>query len=185
MEASAIKSLKGQLLVAPASLADPNFTRTVVLMIQHNDEGALGLILNRPSGMTVSEGWKQVSELPCLAEGFLHQGGPCQGPLMVLHSQAEAGEVEVLPGLFFSTEETHVEDLVTGSVSPTRCFVGYAGWSPGQVEAEIAAGGWLITPAMPDHVFADGPDLWSTLTCRLTLGMEVNPNVIPNDPRLN
>src|SRR5205814_2997514 len=83
-----MKSLQGQLLIASPKLFDPNFFRSVVLLVQHTENGALGLILNHPLEMTIANAWEQVSEMPCEATGVLHQGGPCDGPLMVLHTEA-------------------------------------------------------------------------------------------------
>src|SRR5437764_733950 len=98
-------SLQGQLLIASPKLLDPNFAQSVILMIQHNDEGALGLVLNRPLGMSVRSAWEQVSEIPCEIESPLLKGGPCEGPLMVVHTSAALSQVEVLPGVYFSTEK--------------------------------------------------------------------------------
>src|SRR3982751_5237695 len=102
-----MKSLKGHLLISSPRLMDPNFVRTVVLMVQHGEEGALGLILNRPLQATVRDVCEKVLETPCEIEAPLHQGGPCEGPLMVLHTDADGGiggEVEVMPGVHFTAE---------------------------------------------------------------------------------
>src|SRR5687768_8432333 len=106
---STMDSLQGQLLIAAPRLADPNFFHTVVLMVQHNDDGALGLVLNRPLTAAIQTVWQQVSESPCLIEGFLHQGGPCEGPLMVVHANADASDLEVMPGVYFSTNKDGIE----------------------------------------------------------------------------
>ena len=92
-----MKSLQGQLLIASPKLFDPNFFRSVILLVQHGENGALGLVLNRPLEMTIANAWEQVSEMPCEATGFLHQGGPCDGPLMVLHTDASIPEMPVIP----------------------------------------------------------------------------------------
>src|SRR5687768_5273835 len=97
MPAIPMKSLQGQLLIASPKLFDPNFFRSVVLLVQHTDAGALGLVLNRPLEMTINDAWGQVSETPCDATGFLHQGGPCEGPLMVLHTDSALPELPVIP----------------------------------------------------------------------------------------
>src|SRR4051812_22214559 len=97
-----MKSLQGQILVASPKLVDPNFFHTVVLMVQHNDEGALGLVLNRPLQTTVKEMWEQVDEgTKCGVEGALHQGGPCEGALMVVHGEETCAESEVTGGIYF------------------------------------------------------------------------------------
>jgi len=183
------RSLQGQLLVASPKLLDPNFFRSVVLMVQHNDEGALGLILNRPLVVTIEEAWQQVSEDdPCAAEGSLHQGGPCPGPLMVLHADDRHADFEVVPGIFFSTDQDAIKDLVASNVGRMMFFVGYAGWTAGQLESELEDGGWLLSPATPDQIFGGDANLWEAavrVITRTTLLPGVNPNVIPEDPSMN
>src|SRR5579859_4409271 len=155
-----MESLQGQLLIAAPSLQDPNFFRTVVLLVQHNDQGALGVILNRPLEATIEAAWSQVSELPCNAEGSLFQGGPCPGPLMVVHSDAALSQVEVCPGIFFNTDKDSIEQLVTQTSGPLKFCVNYAGGGAGQLESEIEAGGWVSTPAGATQVFGNDEHLW-------------------------
>src|ERR1700761_360810 len=83
--------LKGKVLVASAELLDPNFARSIVLIVQHDENGAMGLVLNRPLETTVAEAWTQVSAVPYPNNDTLFQGGPCEGPLMVVHREAERG----------------------------------------------------------------------------------------------
>ncbi len=183
-----MESLQGHLLIAAPSLQDPNFFRTVVLLVQHNDQGALGVILNRPLEATIEEAWSQVSELPCNAEGSLYQGGPCPGPLMVLHSDASLSQVEVCPGVFFNTDKESIEQLVTQSNGPLKFFVNYAGWGAGQLEGEIEAGGWVTTPAGPTQVFTNDDHLWHAvlkLADRRSRLAGIDPNLIPDDPSVN
>src|SRR3712207_1277597 len=108
-----MQSLQGQFLVAAPKLRDPNFFKAVVLIVQHNDDGALGLIVNRPLDVTIEKAWEQVSELPCQAEGHLHQGGPCPGPLMVVHTDEFVSQIPVASDIHFSTEKDAIEKLVT------------------------------------------------------------------------
>ena len=107
-------SLQGKLLIASPRLLDPNFARAVVLMVQHGEEGALGLVLNRPLETSVSDLFEQVLGAPTAAEGVLHQGGPCKGPLMVLHTHEEAADLTVRDGVYFSTEREKIESLIKG-----------------------------------------------------------------------
>src|SRR5215469_11256802 len=102
---SRMDSLQGHFLIASPQLQDPNFFRSVVLLVQHNDQGALGVILNRPLDMTIQEAWPQVSEEPCNAEGPLHEGGPCRGPLMVLHTDEPLSQLKVCDGIYFNTDK--------------------------------------------------------------------------------
>ena len=88
-----MKSLQGHLLVASPKLVDPNFFHTVVLLVQHNQEGALGLVLNRPLQTTVQEMWQEVGESQCEVDQPLHQGGPCEG--RSVGRAARAADVDV------------------------------------------------------------------------------------------
>ena len=183
------KSLKGHLLLAGSRLLDPNFAETVVLMVQHDDNGALGLILNRPLETSVKEVCSQVLELPCAVEGMLHQGGPCEGPLMVVHTHALGGQLEVVDGVYFTTEREQIESLLVNAADGevrTRFFVGYAGWTPGQLEAEMQTGSWLTAPADIEQIFSEDIDAqWKKLMQRLTVGRYIDPDQMPRDPNMN
>lgn len=183
-----MNSLQGHLLIASPKLHDPNFFKTVVLLVQHNDQGALGVVLNRPLEMTIEEAWGQVSVLPCNAEGPLHQGGPCPGPLMVIHTDPGASQLEVCSGIYFSTDKETIEQLVSRSAGPLKFFVNYAGWGPGQLEGEIEAGGWLATPAATEQVFRGDDELWPLalrLAGRRARLSGIDPRFIPEDPSVN
>ncbi|HEX4054194.1 MAG TPA: YqgE/AlgH family protein [Tepidisphaeraceae bacterium] len=178
-------STQGKLLLASPRLADPNFARSVVLMVQHNDQGALGLILNRPLQITVQQACEQSLGEPCEVEGVLHQGGPCEGPLMVLHGNEMVKDADVLPGVFFTTEKSKIESLLKNQPGAARYFVGYAGWSPGQLEAEMEMDSWIVADAQPAHVFEEDSNLWLMLMRRRLLGQWVDPSRIPDDPTVN
>ncbi|HEX4792994.1 MAG TPA: YqgE/AlgH family protein, partial [Humisphaera sp.] len=113
-----MNSLQGHLLIASPQLADPNFARSVVLIVQHNESGALGLILNRPLETNLQSVWEQVSDVPCFVDQPLHQGGPCEGPLMVLHGDESLSEMSLLPGVYWSTDKDSVEQLVSHNSTP-------------------------------------------------------------------
>jgi putative transcriptional regulator len=137
-----VGSFKGQLLLSSSRLVDPNFARAIVFMISHSDEGSLGLVLNRPLEMTVKEACEQVLETTCDVHGTLYQGGPCEGPLMVLHTPTAglSAEVEVVPGVCFTTDREKIESLLVDADVTAKYFVGYSGWGAGQLEAEIETG---------------------------------------------
>jgi putative transcriptional regulator len=155
-----MSSLAGTFLVAKSVLKDPHFGQSVVLMLQHGDEGALGLIVNKPADL----------------EGLpfpLFAGGPCQAPgLLMLHghgdwtNQETDGEREIAPGIFLGDNSCvkQVNDEEKNASLRFRIFRGYAGWGPGQLEGEMAAGAWAIVPANGDVLF-DTPadDLWDRL----------------------
>ncbi len=183
-----MKSLQGHLLVAAPTLVDPNFFRSVVLLVQHSEEGALGVILNRPSKTTVREAWEQVRQSACHQQGPLHLGGPCQGPLMALHSLPAWSESEILPNVYFSAGPENLEQLVAVGDVEIKFFIGYAGWGAGQLEQELEIGSWETLPAREKHVFPDGPDLWErtlreAASRRFLSALRIDQ--VPDDPSLN
>ncbi len=181
-------NLQGHLLLAAPSMLDPNFERTVILLVHHNDEGALGLVLNKPTPMRVRDALPASVEHGHEVEDVLRKGGPCEGPLMVLHGSAEASQVEVLPGVYFATEQDLVERVMESAEGRTMYFAGYAGWGPGQLEDEIAADAWMVLEGQPDEVFGAGHDTWSRLVRTLAkeaMKQQINPNIVPDDPSLN
>ena len=183
-----MKSLKGHLLLASMNLQDPNFRRSILLIVQHDENGAMGLILNRPTRMTIAQAWSQISEDPCLIEAPLYQGGPCEGPLIVLHSRESMSQIPVMDGVYCSTDAQNVSWLVENSIDPVKFFVGYAGWEAGQLEVELGESAWLIAPASSDAIFETRPDAWSILMKRLTTTLRfpnINPKLIPPDPSVN
>ena len=107
-----MESLEGQLLLASPQLLDPNFVRTVVLLVEHNDMGAFGLIINRPTGTTVQELWKQVGESPCKNQQPVHSGGPVKGPVMAIHTAQGLAEMEISAGVFFAAKKQNLDELV-------------------------------------------------------------------------
>jgi putative transcriptional regulator len=184
-----IESLKGNLLIASPALRDPNFFHSVVLLVQHDENGSLGLVLNRPLDVTVQSAWKQMSESPCEIDGNLNRGGPCNdGILIALHTDIAAADIHVLDGVNFSTAKQTIEQIVSHHNALVRLFVGYAGWSPGQLEAEIQNGAWLIIPAASEHVFEPDNELWESLTKKIghaSLRQWINPKIVPDDPSVN
>jgi putative transcriptional regulator len=155
-----MKSLQGQLLVAAGQLSEPTFSQTVVLMLQHTDEGALGVVLNRPVEQTVRTLWQQVSEAPCDADFPVNLGGPVSGPLLAVHCEETLSELEVPCGVFVAATKDNLERLVQAPEHPFRLFVGHAGWAAGQLEGEIERGMWHLVPATTDLVFGDHEGLW-------------------------
>ena len=180
-----MQSLKGHLLIAGPALIDPNFRRTVVLVGEHTEEGALGLILNRPSEATINDA---VPELAMLAAGAdpVHFGGPVQpSAIVVLADFADPDRAEslVLDSVGFLPSEGDPEEL--GELRRARIFAGYAGWGPGQLDEELEEGSWIVEPALPDDVFTVEPDeLWSAVLLRKGGPFGVLA-LMPLDPSLN
>ncbi|HEX3725724.1 MAG TPA: YqgE/AlgH family protein [Pirellulales bacterium] len=159
-----MSSLRAHLLIATEALADP-FNHSVVLLVRHNADGALGLILNRPTSATLKDAWSKVSQGPCRRDESIFLGGPCEGPLVALHTREFLLEWEVMPGLYFSAGKDKLEQLAAESGgAPVRFFAGYSGWAAGQLEDEIARGAWSIMPAKCEHAFAHEDDLWQRAT---------------------
>jgi putative transcriptional regulator len=180
-----VESLKGQLLVATPSLVDPNFNRTVVLVGEHTEEGALGVVLNRASEAAVADA---LPELAALADdlGSVHFGGPVQpSAIVVLADFVEpenAGGI-VLETIGFLPAETEPNAL--GEIRRARVYAGYAGWGPDQLDDELEEGSWIVEPALPDDVFTDDPDgLWSAVLRRKGGAYRVLA-AMPPDPSLN
>lgn len=183
-----MKSLQGQFLIASPHLADTNFYKSVVLMIKHDDEGAFGLILNRPTDKTVTDLWKVMNEedVDCPLPIFF--GGPVPGPPVALHRLKDAAEAEVLPGIYFAAHNDELRRLVLQKKKPFRVFTGYAGWASGQLEEELTAGGWLTCKATKKQVFADSSDLWEQVTRTIgesILTKSIKLKHVPSDPSLN
>ncbi len=149
-------SLSGQFLVARHTLRDPNFCQTVVLLLQHGEEGAFGLVVNRPI---------KSEELPFP----VFTGGPCESPgLLMLHGHNDWVEADpesgpVAPGIFLGDAEcmNRITDPTPTTDYQYRMFSGYSGWGPGQLEGELSAGAWQVVPATGDILF-DTPveSLW-------------------------
>jgi putative transcriptional regulator len=181
------KSYRGYLLVAAPSLLDPNFNRTVVFIVEHSDQGTLGLVLNRPSDTTVKDLWDQIGNEPCTSERPIYIGGPVEGPLMALHAHESLGDNAVIPGVHFTVQKENLTLLVREPDDSYRLYVGHAGWSPGQLEAEISDGSWFTLPATPELIFHDG-ELWDEvreLITKSSLLGHLGVKHVPPNPRMN
>jgi putative transcriptional regulator len=182
-----MESLAGHLLIAIPELHDVNFFRTVVILFQHTEEGASGVILNRPSDVTVARVWDEVAKQPSECLDFVNVGGPVEGPLISLHASLALAEAPVLSGVFLSMERDNLNELVSQSEQAFKIFSGYSGWGPGQLESEIEQGGWLTLPASSEHVFDSPEGLWKQVCCQV--GHDIlKPHIgnhLPTDPSLN
>jgi putative transcriptional regulator len=179
-------SLAGRLLLASTTLEDPNFLRTVVLVGTHSEEGALGLVLNRPSTSTVAEAVPQLEEL-VEEEEPVYVGGPVQSSSIVMLAEfidpGPAGLL-VLGRIGLPAPDASLEDLVA-STSRRRVYAGYAGWGEGQLDAELDRGDWIAQDALPEDVFSTQPDeLWSSVLTRKG-GRYALLARMPLDPSLN
>ena len=178
-------SARGQLLIAGPGLVDPNFWRTVVLIVEHSDEGALGLVLNRPSETTVGEA---VAELERLldVDDSLYVGGPVQpSALIVLAEFDQPGEAALIAFEDIGVLANGAQDDPSLSVRRGRAFVGHAGWGPGQLDDEVERGDWILEPARREDAFTGQPlDLWSEVLTRKG-GSYALVARMPPDPSVN
>jgi putative transcriptional regulator len=183
-----MNSLAGQFLVASPRLRDPNFVRTVVLMLQHEQQGALGVVINRPGDKTVDEVWEMIGSEPVGCDQRVFVGGPVPGPLIAIHDQRRLGEREVLPKLYMSMQKDAIDALVKEQDARFRLFSSHAGWGGGQLENELSVGGWLTTPAEAADVFGDPETAWKDICGRIgrrIMAPNVPPNRLPPNPELN
>jgi putative transcriptional regulator len=159
------ESLAGQLLLASPTLQDPNFARTVVLVAMHSEDGAMGVVLNRPSEMTVGEAVPQLQDLVGELE-TVYVGGPVQSSSVVFLAEflePSLAGVMVFGRIGFPAPDAGIEQLAQATAR-RRVFAGHAGWGRGQLDAEMAEGDWIAHPAQPQDVFTDEPhELWSSV----------------------
>jgi putative transcriptional regulator len=185
-EKAPVTSLRGQLLVAGAGLDDPNFRRTVVLLGEHGDEGAMGVVLNRVSPVTVGEAVPPIAPLVGPDEP-VYLGGPVQPQAVVVLAEfvdRDRAETLVLDDIGFLPGE--LEDAAeAGELRSVRVFAGYAGWGPGQLETELEEGSWIVLPARGEDVFTAAPEqLWAEVLRREGSGYAILA-LLPDDPRVN
>jgi putative transcriptional regulator len=187
--------LTGRLLVATPVLTDPNFARAVVLILDHDEDGTLGVVVNRPTGVDVTAvlpPWSDLTSTPQV----LFQGGPVAldsalglAAVTAGHGDAEADEEPL--GWRRVHERIGLVDLdappeiLAAELSAMRIFAGYAGWGPGQVEDEIAEGAWYVVDSEPADAFSESPaDLWQRVLRRQT-GDLAFVATFPDDPSMN
>jgi putative transcriptional regulator len=176
-------SLHGQLLISSPALVDPNFRRTVILVTHHDEDGAMGLVLTRPSTVRVADAVPDLTDLPW-ADEVVYVGGPVQPEaIMALAEFDDVGDAvePVVGNVGFVSADATVEDV---AIRRLRVFSGYAGWGAGQLEEELDETSWLVVPANPDDAFAGDPDeLWRTAVERkggrfaLLAGMPFDPSL--------
>ena len=178
-------SLRGHLLIAGGDLWDPNFRRTVVLIGHHDGEGAVGVVLNRATEVPVSEAAPPLADLVSPGDP-LFIGGPVQPQAAVVvadFEEPERANVVAFGSIGFLPDEADGDSI--GVIRKARVFAGHAGWGPGQLEAELEEGSWIVEPALEDDVFNPDPErLWSEVLRRK--GREYDLlRLMPPDPSLN
>lgn len=200
-------SLIGRALVASPYLNDPNFLRSVVYILEHNEEGAIGLILNRPTDRTICDLLGDVAEIQVDDDSPIYWGGPVDGPLMLMQEVRKGDKT----GIFAASDQAKILELfrqrgqgansdaesnaASSAASEAaslrgnfRLFDGYAGWSAGQLDAELNDGGWLIWEIESELIFSDPSEIWETAIKaigREVLAIGIDPNKLPEDPAYN
>jgi putative transcriptional regulator len=183
------QSLAGRLLIATPLLRDPNFMRTTVFIAEHTPEGAVGVVLNRPSDTEVAgvlPGWGSAVSSP----GVVFVGGPVspEGALALARlggpELPDAGFQPVIDG--FGVVDLEVDSaLVAPHLAGMRVYAGYAGWAANQLDAEVEEGAWYVVPAAPDDVFCARPDVLWRDVLRRQGGDLAMVSTFPTDPTLN
>lgn len=178
-------NLKGQLLISSGGLYDANFRHTVVLLGEHGDEGAVGVVLNRPLDLRVLDVVPPLAELTG-PDALLFEGGPVEPDQAVLLADVADPallDVPVLDSIGFLTGDVPADarDLVRRA----RVFLGHAGWGPGQLEDELESGSWILESAAPADVFTAQPEaLWRRVLERKGPPYD-KMSKIPFDPSMN
>jgi putative transcriptional regulator len=191
------QSLVGNVLVASTLVTESVFARGVCLMMHHDDDGAIGVMLNRPiwpaptelikmlggeidsnSSETDQTGGsrlgkdgigKPVPSPPAIAQtGLIHFGGPLSGPVLAIHGRVALAEAQTGSGIYVAAQKEHLEQLVKEKSGDYRLIIGHAGWGAGQLDSEIQAGIWHVLPATAEMVFGEENDLWPLLIRRAT-----------------
>lgn len=183
-----MQTIKGKALVASPHLMDGNFMRSVVYILRHDEEGAFGLILNRPTPVTVGQLLEELLEQNIPNPSPIFYGGPVDGPLMVLHDQSSESDSDEDLSVHLATEQDRIIELCEHPQGNYRVFDGYSGWSSGQLDSELKSGGWLIWDIDAESIFADPETIWKTAIRKIGLDIvaaNIAPTRIPNDPALN
>lgn len=183
-----VSSLTGRLLVATPALADPNFDRAVVLLLDHDEEGSLGVVLNRPTPVGVGDiltPWADLTGEP----DVVFQGGPVSldsalGVAVIPGDEGPIGWRRVYGAIGLVDLEAPPE-LLAAALGSLRIFAGYAGWGPGQLETELTEGAWYVVESEPGDVSSPRPEhLWRAVLRRQRSELAMIATY-PDDPSLN
>lgn len=188
-----MESIAGKLLVASPLLREPTFARTVVAMLEHNTDGALGVVINRPVDAPLIDVLPPVAEI-ATSPAVLFSGGPVSPEAAIALGMTQIGAPQrgttseawrpVTPTLV--SVDLDYDPIVLGTeLRALRVFAGYSGWSAGQLEGEIAEGAWYVVDSLPGDAFEESPDrLWSMVLRRQQWPLSAVAT-FPSDPSLN
>jgi putative transcriptional regulator len=181
-------SLKGKLLIAAAAMLEPTFARTVISVLEHNDDGALGVVINRPGDASLLDIVPPVADLAS-RPAVLFAGGPVEPQaaiaLGVLTLDASDGGWRPVVHPLVTVDLDSDPTVLAASLRELRVFAGYAGWSAGQLENEISLGAWYVVESLPLDAFDATPDrLWSAVLRRQPWPLSAVAT-FPIDPTMN
>ena len=180
-------SLRGKLLLASPTMSDPNFARSVILIAEHTDEGAMGLVLNRPADSTVGEAVPDLSWLAGDAEP-VYVGGPVAETAVIVLAEFDRPELAgalVSDDLGFIGADADDAERLEGAIRRARVFAGHAGWGPGQLEDELAEEAWIVEDPQREELFSEDPEgLWAAVLRRMGREFALL-STMPPDPSLN
>ncbi len=160
-EISSMSSLQGHFLVAAPHQADPSLIEAVVLVVEHTDQGAFGVVMNGPGQ---PGNGAPAPEPDYRAEAAAGLGGLVSGPPMAIHAERYLAEAKVLPGVFFSAKEENVLLLMDQTEEPYKIFTACVEWGKGQLDDDVGRGIWRIVAATAEQIFADSNGLWERLS---------------------
>ncbi len=184
-----MENVQGHALVASPYLTDPNFLRSVVYILRHDEEGAIGLVLNRPTQTDIGSLLEQLTETPLHNTSPVFYGGPVDGPLMMLFQCPSEGDTTAIHVASDQHKIVEICGNVDGSgIEKYRVFDGYSGWGAQQLDNELKHGGWLVWDIQPEQVFADPDELWQFVIRQIgreILSGGIDPSRIPEDPAFN
>lgn len=150
----------GKFLIASPKLDQTVFGRSVVYVFQDNDDATVGVILNRPADDKVKQAWEGMVG-PSASNGVISIGGPIPGPVVAIHEDRSAAEIELPNGIYTSASQDNIQYLATQMDSPVHVFFGLSGWQVGQLKTEVNDGHWIPVPPIKDLLFRQSSDLWS------------------------
>lgn len=188
-----VESIAGKCLIASPYLEDPNFRRTIVYIVSHDEEGAIGVVLNRHTGQSFAD-WllsqgvhaSKLPDFPCIP---VFHGGPVEATrLMTLHDHPDFAQHRSADGVAFTSLGEHLSALLLQREIRCMIFVGYAGWGPGQLDEELQAGGWMVSCLSSDQIFSLDHQSWQSLVHRVgdqILGGLIPPEWLRSDPHSN
>ena len=177
-------SLSGRILIARPEFHDPDFDAALTLILEHSDEGALGLVLNRPSDLSMADAFPEWEELSA-SPGVVFAGGPVDLDALIALGRSKRSDGALVLGAHPVDLDAQPALVLAEGVSNVRIFAGYAGWAAGQLEGEIANHGWWVVDGEIDDLFTDDPaKLWARVLQRQGGELQWYAH-FPPDPSLN